>query len=94
MKTAKTKWSAVLIESVNCIIIQYALSNTAMLMQANPLFILLFAAKLWTWSRYWRSMKGQCESRILPTLFLAGCFAVNLALLYFVGRAVGEIVPF
>ena len=93
MKPVKTNWSAVLVESVNCIIIQYALSNTAMLMQA-PLFILLFAAKLWTWSRYWHSVKEQCESKVLPVLFLAGCFAVNLALLYFVGRAVGEIVPF
>ncbi len=94
MKPAKTNWPAVLIESMSCIIIQYALSNTAMLMQANPLFILLFAVKIWTWNRYWRSMKEQCESKTLPVLLLAGCFAANLVLLYFVGRAMGEIVPF
>ena len=53
MKPAKKNELAVLIEFVNCVIIQYALSNTAMLMQANPLFILLFAAKIWVWNRYW-----------------------------------------
>ena len=94
MKPSKINWLAVLIESVSCIAIQYALSNTTMLMQANPLFILLFAVKIWTWNRYWCSMKKQCESKTVPTLLLAGCFVVNLALLYFVGRAVGEIVPF
>lgn len=94
MMPKKTGWPAVLAESVNCIVVQYALSNTAMLMQENPLFILLFAAKLWTWSCYWRSMKEQCKSKALPALLLAGCFVVNLALLYFVGRAVGKIVPF
>lgn len=94
MKPAKTNGLAILAESVNCIVIQYALSNTAMLMQASPLFILLFAAKLWTWSCYWRSIKEQCTSKILLVLLLAGCFAANLGLLYFVGRAVGEMVPF
>ena len=94
MKPAKKNGLAVLIEFVNCVIIQYALSNTAILMQANSLFILLFAAKVWVWNRYWCSMKEQCENKALPVLLLAGSFAANWALLYFVGRAVGEIVPF
>jgi len=94
MKPAKPDWLMLLIESINCIVIQYALSNMIMLMQTNPLVILLSAAKIWTWSRYWSSVKEICPNKILRTVLFAVCFAGSLTLLYFAGHAAGEIVPF
>ena len=80
MKPKKTGWPAVLAESVNCIVIQYALSNTAMLMQANPLFILLFAAKLWTWSRFWQKIDVLCRSKALSAGLTAFCLMAEMCL--------------
>ena len=43
MKATVSKYLEILIESVNYIIINYALSNMALLFRSNPLFILFFA---------------------------------------------------
>ena len=45
-----TRWSGILellIVSVNYILIGYALSDIAMLLQSNPLFILFYASEIW-----------------------------------------------
>ena len=47
MKTKASKYLEIVIESINYIIISYALSNMAMLFQSNPLFILFFASEIW-----------------------------------------------
>lgn len=94
MKQDKTGWLAILAESVNCVVVQYALSNTAMLMQANPLLVLLVAAKLWTWSRFWQKIGVLCRSKALSAVLTALCLVAEMCLFYFVGHAEGEIVPF
>ena len=45
MKTKASKYLEIVIESINYIIISYALSNMAMLFQSNPLFILFFCVR-------------------------------------------------
>ncbi len=94
MKLAKRGWLAILAEVLNCIIVQYALSNMALLLHTNPLFILLFAAKLWMWSSFWQRTGALCKNKVLSVVLTALCFVAEMCLLCFVGRAVGEIVPF
>ena len=52
-----SKCLEILIESVNYIIINYALSNMAMLFRSNPLFILFFASEIWTFGNYWKKVR-------------------------------------
>lgn len=47
MRAIVLKWLDIFIESVNDILIHYALSNMAMLLRRNALYILFFASELW-----------------------------------------------
>jgi hypothetical protein len=94
MKLKKMDWPAVLIEMLNCIIVQYALSNMAILLHANLLFVLLFMAKMWTWSSCWRKMDDLCGNKVLSAVLKAGCIAAEMGLFCFVGHVDGEIVSF
>ena len=97
-----TRWSRILellIVSVNYILIGYALSNIAMLLQSNPLFILFYASEIWVTGLYWRRAAKLTGSRLLAAvlllvLLLAVCFALQIGMVYFAGRVVGEMVPF
>lgn len=42
MKAKASKWLEIVIESINYIIINYALSNMAMILKSNPLFYFVF----------------------------------------------------
>lgn len=50
----KTKYFDLFVESINFILINYALSNIAMLFKANMLFILFFASEIWLIGNYWK----------------------------------------
>lgn len=92
-----TRWSGILellIVSVNYILIGYALSNIAMLLQSNPLFILFYASEIWVTGLYWRRAAKLTSSKLLSTVLLVVCFALQIGMVYFAGRVVGEMVPF
>lgn len=92
-----TRWSGILellIVSVNYILIGYALSNIAMLLQSNPLFILFYASEIWVTGLYWRRAAKLTSSKLLSTELLVVCFALQIGMVYFAGRVVGEMVPF
>lgn len=59
MKLSKNNAVELLVESVNCIIIHYALSNMLGLLQVHPLWILLFASQIWVTVRYWNTARAQ-----------------------------------
>lgn len=94
MKSKASKIVDVLIYSINYILINYALSNMAMLLKSNPLFILFFASEVWVMGNYWRKMHDLTGSKILSAILLFGCFVIHIGIAYFVGRVVGNIVPF
>ena len=71
MKAKASKWLELVIESINYIIINYALSNT-----------------------YWRKAVELTKSKLLSAVLLVACFAIHIAMVYFLGRFVGDIVPF
>ena len=92
-----TRWSRILellIVSVNYILIGYALSNIAMLLQSNPLFMLFYASEIWVTGLYWRRAAQLTGSKLLSTVLLVVCFALQIGMVYFAGRVVGEMVPF
>lgn len=94
MKTKASKYLEIVIESINYIIISYALSNMAMLFQSNPLFILFFASEIWVIGNYWRKVYDMVKNKILAVVLLIICFAIHIGIVYFIGRVVGTVVPF
>ena len=94
MKTKVSKYLDIIIESINYIIINYALSNMAMLFQNNPLFILFFASEIWIMGNYWNKVYDITKNKILVAVLLIICFAIHIGIVYFVGRVVGNVVPF
>lgn len=94
MKTKVSKYLDIIIESINYIIINYALSNMAMLFQNNPLFILFFASEIWIMRNYWNKVYDITKNKILVAVLLIICFAIHIGIVYFVGRVVGNVVPF
>lgn len=94
MKTKASKYLDIVIESINYIIISYALSNMAMLFQSNPLFILFFASEIWVIGNYWRKVYDMVKNKILAVVLLIICFAIHIGIVYFIGRVVGTVVPF
>ena len=94
MKTKASKYLEIVIESINYIIISYALSNMAMLFQSNPLFILFFESEIWVIGNYWRKVCDMVKNKILAVVLLIICFAIHIGIVYFIGRVVGTVVPF
>ena len=94
MKTKASKYLEIVIESINYIIISYALSNMAMLFQSNPLFILFFTSEIWVIGNYWRKVCDMVKNKILAVVLLIICFAIHIGIVYFIGRVVGTVVPF
>lgn len=91
-KTAKIFEIAVV--SINYVIISYALTNMAFLFRANLLYILFFASEIWVAGNYWRKVNELTESKIVTAILLFLCFAVHIAMIYFIGRVSGTIIPF
>lgn len=60
MKSKAVKWLDIVIESINYIIVNYALSNMAMLFQSSLLFILFFASEVWVTTNYWSKANELC----------------------------------
>lgn len=94
MKPVRRNWPVVLAEVFSCTLVQYALSNMAFLLYANPLVILFFTVKLWMWSSFWRKTDALCGNKVLSAVLTVLCLAAEICLLYYVGHAAGELVPF
>lgn len=84
----------IIIESINYVIISYALSNMAVLFQDNLLFILFFASEIWVMNNFWQKVNKLSKSKVVSSILLVACFAINVGLIYFMGRIVGNIIPF
>ena len=94
MKVKASKWLDIIIESINYIIINYALSNMAMLLKSNPIFILFFPSEIWVMGNYWRKIFDLTKNKGFSAVLLIVCFVIHIGMVYFIGHIVGEIVPF
>lgn len=93
----KEKWKKVIeiiIESINFIIITYALSSMAMSFRTSPVYILFFASNVWLIGRYGTQLKKVTESRILTAIIFCLSFGIFCFIAYFVGYIDGNIVQF
>ena len=94
MRSRSSKFLEILIESVNYIVINYALSNMAMLFQRNLFFILFFASEVWVMGNYWRKVYEITKNKFVSAILIVVCFMIHIGIVYFVGRIVGDIIPF
>ena len=78
MKATVSKYLEILIESVNYIIINYALSNMALLFRSNPLFILFFASEIWMFGNYWKKMDRLTANKAISSFLLIVCFFIHI----------------
>ena len=94
MRTKIVKWLEVFVESVNYIIINYALSNMSFLFKHNLLYILFFASEIWIMGSYWKKVCELTKNKMAAAVFLIGCFLIHIGMIYFVGHISGAIIPF
>lgn len=94
MKSSASKFLEIVIDSINYIIISYALSNMAMILNSNPVFILFFASEIWVMGNYWQKICELTKSKFFSVILLIVCFAIHIGMVYFIGRIVGDIIPF
>ena len=88
MKTTLKSWAEIVIESVNYIIISYALSCMTFLFRTDWLFILFFASEIWLLSKYFATLNKLSDAVWVCSLIIVGF------LMYFVGYVDGTLVPF
>lgn len=86
MKKKTAQYFDLAVESINYVILSYALANMAFLLQANLLYILFFASELWLTTNYWNKAKALTESKAMAFVLLILCFLVHFAMVYFVGH--------
>ena len=94
MRKNTEKIFEIAVVSINYVIISYALTNMTFLFSANLLYILFFASEIWVAGNYWRKVKELTESKVIAAILLFLCFAVHVAMIYFIGRVSGTLIPF
>lgn len=94
MKTGIKRWTEIVIESINYIIINYALSCMTFLFRTDWLFIPFFASEIWLLSKYFVNLNKLTENKIISgAVWICSLIIVGL-LMYFVGYVDGTLVPF
>ena len=94
MKTTIKRWTEIVIESINYIIISYALSCMTFLFRTNWLFVLFFASEIWLLSKYFVALNKLTKNKIVSgAVWACGLIVVGL-LMYFIGYVDGTLVPF
>lgn len=94
MKTGIKRWTEIVIESINYIIINYALSCMTFLFRTDWLFIPFFASEIWLLSKYFVNLNKLTENKIISgAVWICSLIIVGF-LMYFVGYVDGTLVPF
>lgn len=94
MKTGIKRWTEIVIESINYIIINYALSCMTFLFRTDWLFIPFFASEIWLLSKYFVNLNKLTENKIISgAVWICSLIIVGL-LMYYIGYVDGTLVPF
>ena len=94
MRTTLLKYLEIFIASVNYIIINFALSNMAIVFRSNLLYILFFSSELWVFTVHWANLQKLTKRKWISAVLIAGSFGIHIAMVYFVGVISGTVVPF
>ena len=84
----------IIIESVNYVIINYALSNMALFFGGSILYVLFFASQCWLMRTYWGNLLAETNSKLLASILTVLCFCAHIGMVYFIGRVSGTLVRF
>ena len=94
MGTKVKKAVDITVESINFIIISYALSSVAMSFRESWIYILFFAYNVWLIGRYYDTVNKVTKSKIITGILCAVCLLIFCLMVYFVGYIDGEITQF
>ncbi len=94
MKGKAAKWVNIIIESINYIIINYALSNMALFFRNSLLYILFFASEFWLMGGYWKTIFDETKSKLMTMILVACCFCAHIGMVYFIGYVSGTLIRF
>ena len=94
MKTTIKRWAGIVIESLNYIIISYALSCMTFLFRTDWLFIPFFASEIWLLSKLFVTLNKLTKNKIISgAVWICSLIIVGL-LMYYIGYVDGTLVPF
>lgn len=88
------KTAEIIIESINFIIITYALSSMAMSFRTSPAYILFFASNVWIIGVYGTKLKKATGSNLMTAVIFCLSFIIFCIIVYFVGYIDGIPVRF
>lgn len=94
MKTGIKRWTEIVIESINYIIINYALNCMTFLFRTDWLFIPFFASEIWLLGKYFATLNKLTKSKIVSGAVWVCSLIIVGFLMYFVGYVDGTLVPF
>ena len=89
-----SKWANIIIESINYIVINYALSNMALFFRSSLLYILFYASELWLMGEYWKNILDETKSKLITIILTVCCFCVHIGMVYFIGYVSGTLTHF
>lgn len=82
------------IESINYIIINYALSNMAVFFHSSILYVLFFASEIWVTTNYWHKALDKTKNKILSVFLIVSCYFIHIGMIYFIGYISGTLITF
>lgn len=94
MKTGIKRWTEIVIESINYIIINYALSCMTFLFRTDWLFIPFFASEIWLLSKYFVVLNKLTKNKIVSGAVWVCSLIIVGILMYYIGYVDGTLVPF
>lgn len=94
MKTTLKSWTEIVIESINYIIINYALSCMTFLFRTDWLFIPFFASEIWLLSKYFVALNKLTKNKIISGAVWVCSLIIAGFLMYYIGYVDGTLVPF
>ena len=94
MKTTLKSWTEIVIESINYIIINYALSCMTFLFRTDWLFIPFFASEIWLLSKYFVPLNKLTKNKIISGAVWVCSLIIAGFLMYYIGYVDGTLVPF
>lgn len=94
MKTTIKRWAGIVIESLNYIIISYALSCMTFLFRTDWLFVLFFASEIWLLSKYFATLNKLTKNKIVSVVVWICSLIIVGLLMYYIGYVDGTPVPF
>lgn len=94
MKTGIKRWTEIVIESINYIIINCALSCMTFLFRTDWLFIPFFASEIWLMSKYFVALNKLTKNKIVSGVVWVCSMIIVGFLMYYIGYVDGTLVPF